>query len=155
MKQIVYHGSYVAVEEPKIIQGRFAKDFGEGFYCTLLEKQAIRWANKYDTPVVSKYEYEAVEGLDILNFETMTDEWLDFITDCRSGKTHSYDIVIGAMADDQIYNYVSDFVAGVINREQFWALAKFKYPTHQICFCKDKALKSLTFLSSEDCAYED
>ena len=32
----------------------------------------------------------------------MTDEWLDFIIDCRSGKTHSYDIVIGAMADDQI-----------------------------------------------------
>mgnify|MGYP000554932481 FL=1 len=32
----------------------------------------------------------------------MTDEWLDFIIDCRSGKPHQYDIVIGAMANDQI-----------------------------------------------------
>lgn len=30
----------------------------------------------------------------------MSDEWLDFITDCRSGKVHSYDIVEGPMADD-------------------------------------------------------
>ncbi len=32
---------------------------------------------------------------------------IDFIIDCRSGKPHQYDIVIGAMANDQIYNYVS------------------------------------------------
>ena len=59
----------------------------------------------------------------------MTDEWLDFIIDCRSGKPHQYDIVIGTMANDQIYNYVSDYIDGAITREQFWVLAKFKYPT--------------------------
>lgn len=155
MEQKLYHGSYVAVPEPKIIQGRFTKDFGEGFYCTMLEKQAIRWANKYDTPVLSTYEYKPIVGLDILEFKELTDEWLDFIAECRAGKSHNHDIVIGAMADDQIYNYVADFIAGVITREQFWALAKFKYPTHQICFCTEKALQALTFISSEDCAYED
>lgn len=155
MKQTIYHGSYMAVTEPRIIQGRFTKDFGEGFYCTILAKQAIRWANKYDTPTLSTYEYNPAEGLDVLEFKEMTDEWLDFIADCRAGKPHGHDIVIGAMADDQIYNYVADFIAGVINREQFWALAKFRYPTHQICFCTEKALNTLTFISSEDCAYED
>ena len=40
--------------------------------------------------------------------------------------------LIGAMANDQIYNYVSDYMDGVITRAQFWELAKFKYPTHQI-----------------------
>ena len=49
----------------------------------------------------------------------MTEEWLDFIIDCRSGKSHNYDIVIGAMADDQIYNYISDYIEGVITRDQF------------------------------------
>ncbi len=34
----------------------------------------------------------------------------------RSGKPHDHDIVIGAMADDQIYNYVSDYIEGVITR---------------------------------------
>jgi len=77
----------------------------------------------------------------------MTDEWLDFVVACRNGQPHDYDIVIGAMADDQIYNYVADFIRGVITREQFWALAKFKYPTHQIAFCTEAALKSLTFKS--------
>ena len=42
----------------------------------------------------------------------MTEEWLDFIVACRSGKTHNSDIVIGAMADDQIYTYVSDYIDG-------------------------------------------
>lgn len=155
MKQTIYHGSYIAVEEPRIIQSRFTKDFGEGFYCTTIIKQAIRWAKKYDTPILSTYDYNPTSGLDILEFKELTDEWLDFITDCRAGKTHSHDIVIGAMADDQIYNYVADFIAGIITREQFWALAKFKYPTHQICFCTEKALKTLNFISSENCGYED
>ena len=80
----------------------------------------------------------------------MTDEWLDFIVDCRSGKPHHHDIVIGAMANDQIYNFVADFIDGVITREQFWVLAKFKYPTHQINFCTEEALKCLEFVSAEE-----
>ena len=59
-----------------------------------------------------------------------------------SGQDHDYDIVIGAMTDDQIYNYVSDYMDGVITREQFWTLARFKYPTHQIVFCTDAAMKT-------------
>ena len=54
------------------------------------------------------------------------------------------------MADDQIYNYVSDYIEGAITREQFWALAKFKYPTHQIAFCTDRALESLEFVNCEE-----
>ena len=74
----------------------------------------------------------------------------DFIIDCRSGKEHGYDIVIGAMANDQIYNYIADYVDGVITREQFWALAKFKYPTHQINFCTPNALKCLKYVCYEE-----
>lgn len=80
----------------------------------------------------------------------MTDEWLDFIVACRNGESHSFDIVIGAMANDQIYNYVADFMNGVITREQFWVLAKFKYPTHQINFCTSQALTCLTFKGYEE-----
>ena len=86
----------------------------------------------------------------IKEFREMTDEWLDFIIDCRSGKKHAYDIVIGAMADDQIYNYVSDYMDGSITREQFWVLAKFKYPTHQINFCTKGALKCLEYKGFEE-----
>lgn len=148
-KMLVYHGSYTKIKQPRLIKGRNTKDFGTGFYCTVIKEQAQRWAKRYDTPVVNTYSLLINEKLDILEFKTMTDEWLDFIIDCRSGKTHSYDIVIGAMADDQIYNYISDYIDGIITRDQFWMLARFKYPTHQINFCSEQALECLTFYKSE------
>lgn len=145
----VFHGSSLEVRTPEIIKGRFTKDFGDGFYCTKLKRQAKRWAERKDTPTVNIYEYALVPDLSVLDFKGMTDEWLDFIVNCRKGVPHNWDIVIGAMANDQIYNYVEDFIEGVITREQFWALAKFKYPTHQICFATEASLKCLQFIESE------
>lgn len=149
-KMTVYHGGYTKIEQPKIIPGKNTKDFGNGFYCTIIREQAERWAKRYNTPVVNTYTVRLDSRLDILEFSEMTDEWLDFIVDCRSGKPHHHDIVIGAMANDQIYNFVADFIDGVITREQFWVLAKFKYPTHQINFCTKEALKCLEFVSAEE-----
>ena len=81
----------------------------------------------------------------ILTFNNMTEEWLDFVVACRRGVPHDYDIVEGPMADDQIWDYVEDFASGKISREAFWALAKFRIPTHQIAFCTDKALQTLKY----------
>ena len=148
-KMLVYHGSYTEVQQPRIIVGRNTKDFGTGFYCTVIKEQAERWAKRYATPIVNIYSLLINEKLDILEFKEMTDEWLDFIIACRNGNPHQHDIVIGAMANDQIYNYVSDYIDGVITREQFWMLAKFKYPTHQINFCTEQALSCLAFYKSE------
>ena len=145
----VFHGSAIEVKNPEIITGKFTKDFGEGFYCTKLKRQARRWALRKDTPTISTYKYTPDNTLSVLDFKGMTDTWLDFIVSCRKGIPHNYDIVIGAMANDQIYNYIEDFIAGVITREQFWALAKFKYPTHQICFSTKASLKCLSFVESE------
>ena len=39
----VYHGGYQAVEKPEIRKGRNTKDFGTGFYCTIIKEQAQRW----------------------------------------------------------------------------------------------------------------
>lgn len=143
----LYHGSYTNVEKPYVQKNRYTKDFGTGFYCTIMKQQAERWAGRFDTPFVNVYDYTLKDGLRVLEFKEMTDEWLDFVVACRSGQMHDFDIVIGAMADDQIYNYVADFIRGVNTREQFWALAKFKYPTHQIAFCTETALECLTFKS--------
>ena len=149
-KQIIYHGSYCKVETPKIVEGKYTKDFGTGFYCTILEEQAEKWARKYITPVMNKYEYDENSNLKIKNFTMMTEEWLDFIINCRSGKKHDYNIVIGAMADDQVYNYITDLMAGQITREAFWELAKFRHPTHQIAFCTSEALKCIKFIEAEE-----
>ena len=149
-KMTVYHGGYTPVEIPEIREGRNTKDFGVGFYCTIIKEQAQRWARRYDTKIVSIYDVRLDQNLNIKEFREMTDEWLDFIISCRSGEAHDYDIVIGAMADDQIYNYISDYMDGTITREQFWVLAKFKYPTHQITFCTKEALKCLEYRGYEE-----
>ena len=43
-EDILFHGSNTTVEKPIIQISGYYKDFGYGFYCTRLEKQAIRWA---------------------------------------------------------------------------------------------------------------
>lgn len=148
-KVIVYHGSNVVVPEPKIMINGHYKDFGYGFYCTGYERQAQRWAmSRNGESVINRYVYTPNEELKVLRFEDMTDEWLDFVVDCRRGTEHDYDIVEGAMADDQIWNFVEAFIAGRIPRDAFWDIVKFNYPTHQIVFCTEEALKTLTFEGS-------
>ena len=148
--QIIYHGSFCETKKPEIIKGKYTKDFGEGFYCTILKEQAIKWAKKYENPIVNIYEYKQDSSLNIKKFSLMTEEWLDFIIDCRAGKKHNYDIVIGAMTDDQVYNYINDLIEGNITRDAFWELAKFKHPTHQIAFCTVKSLECIKFIEIEE-----
>lgn len=149
-KMTVYHGSYTTVEMPKIIKNKNTKDFGTGFYCTIIREQAERWAKRYDNGMVNTYTVRLNTNLKILEFKDMTEEWLDFIINCRHGKPHDHDIVIGAMANDQIYNFIADYIDGIITREQFWSMARFKYPTHQINFCTPAALECLEFVSSQE-----
>lgn len=146
-KRIIYHGSSQIVETPEIRITKFNKDFYYGFYCTIMENQAKRWATRFGgAGYINLYEYTPNQQLKILTFESMTEEWLDFIAACRSGKAHDYDIVEGPMADDTIYNYVQGFIDGKFSRAAFWELAKFRYPTHQISFHTARALTTLKFL---------
>jgi len=150
-KITLYHGSKVVVEFPEIRIGKYTKDFGYGFYCTMLDKQAKRWAIKgRNKGSVSRYEFESNESLNIKIFEEMTEEWLDFIVNCRNGSSHPYDVVEGPMADDEVYDHITEFLDGRISREAFWVLAKFKHPTHQVSFHTQKALECITFIDAEE-----
>lgn len=150
MEKKIYHGSNVEVSVPRILQNGFYKDFGYGFYCTVYEKQAKRWAiTRKGDSILNSYVYTSNINLKVLEFSEMTDEWLDFVVECRMRIEHDYDIVEGPMADDQIWNYVEGFIDGKISRDAFWQLVKFNHPTHQIVFCTERALKSIKFEGSE------
>ena len=150
-KLILYHGSNSIVQNPKILTNGYYKDFGYGFYCTNIKKQAHRWAlTKRGKHIVNIYEYFPEQTFNVLSFDTMTEEWLDFVVDCRRGVEHNYDVIEGAMADDTIWDYIEDYISGKITKAAFWELVKFKYPTHQIVFCTEKALSSLQWVSAEE-----
>lgn len=150
MERTIYHGSHLVVETPEIRIQKYNKDFYFGFYCTTIPEQAIRRATRFGGEgILNKYRYTPNESLNVKVFPDMTEEWLDFIVACRLGHAHDYDIVEGPMANDTIFNYVQNFADGKISRDAFWALAKFKKPTHQISFHTARALQTLTFIESE------
>ena len=92
---IVYHGSNVAVPEPRLVaQNRFL-DFGYGFYTTTNRAQAISFADKVTKRrgsgqrTVSVYaldEEEAFSACSLLRFDQPGEAWLDFVSANRSGK---------------------------------------------------------------------
>ncbi len=142
----LYHGSGEIIYFPEIRKTKYTKDFSWGFYCTNNYEQAGRWAErKPEDGVINVYRYTENTALKIKKFTGMTDEWLDFIAECRSGKVHEYDIVEGPMADDTIWNFVNDYLEGNISRNVFWEYARFKHPTHQISFHSIRALACLEF----------
>ena len=152
---ILYHGSFIEINKPDLKHSRPNVDFGKGFYTTPIYEQAVKWCSKFKkrgkNGIVTRYEFDENDNkaLKILKFDSYSEEWLDFIVDCRRGIAHSYDIVEGPMADDTIYNYIQNYIDGKISRAAFWELAKFNHPTHQISFHTVSALSTLRYVGNE------
>lgn len=146
--EIVYHGSYMKIEYPEIRKHKFTKDFSWGFYCTKIKDQAEKWALKFNNPIVNQYLVDSLSELKVLSFDDYCDEWLEFVVHCRNGGIHEYDVVIGPMADDTIYNYIDAYIAGQLKKDKFFEDMKFKYATHQISFHTIKALDRINLIDS-------
>mgnify|MGYP001059775645 CR=1 FL=1 len=154
-KMTVYHGGYTPVKHPEIRAGRNTKDFGTGFYCTVIKEQAQRWAKRYDDKIVSIYEVRLNTHLNIKEFKDMTDEWLDFIIDCRSGKPHQYDIVIGPVADDNLYQVLVSYENGIYDMEETIKRLKTYILSNQISFHTLKSLECIKYIETIEVGEED
>lgn len=146
--KIIYYGGYKEVEFPPIHLDRFTKDFSWGFYFTDVEEQAQERAGKFITPVVNTYRLKNIEKLNVKRLEDYTDEWLDFVMHCRNGGVHDYDIVIGRMADDSIYEYLEAYELDRMDKQRFFELMESKYSTCQISIHTLKGLRCIEFVES-------
>jgi hypothetical protein len=144
----IYYGNYEEVKFPPIHKENYTRDFSWGCYFTDVEEQAWERARKFITPVINVYRLKNVDKLNIKNFEDYSDEWLEFVVHCRNGGTHDYDVVIGAMADDTICDYIDGYMAGRMNKELFFELMRSKHPTHQISFHTIRGLDCIEFIRS-------
>ena len=150
---IIYHGSNVIVSSPRILVNGFYKDFGYGFYCTNIEKQAKRWAlTKRGKSVVNSYEYIPKAALSQLVFDTMTEEWLDFVSAHRNGsyEGEKYDVIIGAVANDDVYRTLQVYSSGLLTKEQALEALKVKKLFNQYVFATEKALDFLKFVEAKE-----
>lgn len=154
---ILYHGSNVEVAHPSIEFSRANVDFGKGFYVTAIKDQALRWCERFREAggegVVSMYELDegSLSRMKVKEFDSYSEEWLDFILACRRGTDSTdYDVVIGGVANDKVFNTVELFFDGLIDKTEAIKRLRFEHPNHQMCFRTQKAMdECLHFVGSE------
>ncbi len=156
----VYHGSHVVVDNPEIRVGDRYLDFGYGFYTTMNEEQAIKWTEKQknrkgtNIGYVSMYDFDiekAESKLKIIRFDKANKEWLDFVFINRKGQCQeAYDIVIGPVADDSVYEVVRFYEIGIYDLEETLKRLKVEELYNQILFHTKESLKFLKFIKTEE-----
>ena len=153
---ILYHGSCLEISKPALMYSGTNLDFGTGFYTTHIYEQAVNWCSKFKrrgkNGIVSRFEFDetACSSLKLLKFDSYSEEWLDFILNCRSGNDKTdYDIVIGGVANDKVFNTVELFFDGLIDKTEAIRRLRYEKPNLQICFRTEKALSLLHFEGSE------
>lgn len=153
---ILYHGSYLEIPRPDLAHSRANVDFGPGFYVTPIYEQAEKWCGRFrrrgKDGVVSRYRFEdgREAQLKVLKFDAYTEEWLDFILSCRTGKdTTDLDLVVGGVANDRVFNTVELFFDGLIDKTEAIRRLRYEKPNLQLCFRTEKALALLAFEGSE------
>ena len=162
----VYHGSTVIVDAPLVGAGRRNLDFGQGFYVTDLEQQAVSWAtrpvnggkpnilNKYDLDIeaifLRTYRYK--------KFDAYDSEWLDFVVSNRRGGIdwQNYDIIEGGIANDRVFNTIELYEANLISKEEALDRLKYEKPNNQICILNQEIVDNhLQFIESVNIGKEE
>lgn len=138
---ILYHGSYTEVVKPDVTHSRRNVDFGPGFYTTPLREQAEKWCKRFTDKgqgaVVSVYRFseDKLAEYKVLKFDSYSEEWLDFVLNCRRGiDTTSYDVVMGGVANDKVFNTVELFFEGLIDKTEAIKRLRYEKPNMQIVF---------------------
>lgn len=152
---IVYHGSNMVVDKPLLVKQNRNLDFGNGFYTTTNYEQAKNFALKVKilrggNAIVNKYviDEELLKGLIIKEFPFADEEWLDFVSGNRNGtiESFSYDLIIGPVADDDVYKTLQIYQDGVITKEQALEQLKVKELFNQYVFSTKKALRCIKMI---------
>lgn len=153
---ILYHGSNIKIREIDLSKSKVGKDFGCGFYLSTNKEQAMELAERkteqmgVGEPTLNTYNFDedALTKLNILTFDSYSEEWADFVLMNRQNRTrtqaHEYDIVIGPIANDAVGIQIRRFTSGLITKETFLQELKFmKGITIQYFFANGEAIKYL------------
>lgn len=154
----LYHGSISLFDAVDLNKSKDRRDFGKGFYTTVLETQAVQWGRKLAQRerkrnyYVYQYQFMPKPDLRIKRFYGMDLDWLEFIKTNRieGGCKHDYDIVIGPVADDDTLPTLLLYLDGSINANAAIEMLKYNQVNNQISFHTQIGLKSLQFAGRQD-----
>ncbi|MDR1827235.1 MAG: DUF3990 domain-containing protein [Methylobacteriaceae bacterium] len=159
---ILYHGSYAAITKPDLSFARLKTDFGSGFHTTPIREQAVNWSKHFlregKPAVVSAYAFLEKAGEDIsrfkvLEFNTHSKKWLDFIMANRLGQPvgERWDLVIGGVANDKVFNTLELYFKGELTSAQAIRRLRYNKPNFQYCFKNQVLINDyLHFAGAED-----
>lgn len=148
---ILFHGTVADFDEVVLEKSHNRRDFGNGFYTTIIEQQAKEWGyrlslrKKENLYYVYQFVFMESDILKVLRFDTLNKEWLEFIKENRSkgGLQHKYDVVIGPVADDNTMETVQLYIANVLTADEAVERLKYNKVNNQVSFHTEKALQSL------------
>ena len=160
---ILYHGSNLKINKIDLSKCRPYKDFGTGFYCTTIRKQAEFMAERVvkrqgGIKTVNTFELDESifknKEINIKRFDKPSKEWAKFILNNRNrnykftnskecNNDNKYDLVIGPVADDDIIILFRTFVNGLIDMNTLIKELTYKELTDQYSFHTEKAIKYL------------
>ena len=155
----LYHGSTMTVKRPSLRLGRANTDLGKGFYTTTDFEQAARWAQirrnraGSEEAIVSVYEMGdrllQRKDLRVMEYRGATEEWLNFVVNNRRfAPLHSYDIVLGPVANDSLYATISMYENGQLSVEAAIVQLKTHVLYNQVSFYTKTALSQIHFVES-------
>ena len=152
---ILYHGSNLAVEKPRLMPTKRLLDFGAAFYLTSDFEQARKWSEHAvkirgtGKPAVSVFEFDdaSLSNLKLLQFKAPDHAWLRFVAANRTGKpvNDQYDLIIGPVANDQSIRTVNDYLNGYFTEDIAIQLLLPQKLKDQYAFKTDAALACLRF----------
>lgn len=157
---ILYHGTNIVVERPHPVEQNRYLDFGFGFYTTSNLEQAKNFALKVvrrkggvATVNFSEFdENELSKAVSYKRFSSPDDEWLDFVSANRNGvyDGENYGIIIGPVANDDVYTTLQLYLGGFLTREQTLQTLKIKKLYDQYVFATQETMNLLHFKSCEE-----
>ena len=106
---------------------------------------------------VNIYEYTENKELNILKFQEATEEWIKFVFMNRQSDelVHKYDIVMGPVADDNLYQVLVGYENGVYNMQETIKRLKTYLLSNQISFHTLKALECIKYIETIEVGEEN
>lgn len=148
----LYHTGFDVLQKPDIHFGRKNADFGWGFYLSDNRDFSVRWAKqrKEKTTRINEYMLDT-EGLLVKHFKR-DKEWFAYIFANRNNKADAlgqYDVIIGPIANDTLYDIWGITTAGVLSEEQALELLNIGPLYFQVVIKSEKAARKLHWLGAE------
>lgn len=159
----LFHGSLDRVEVPCIMPRELYRplDFGVGFYTTTDVEQALRWVQirlgrnlMASSGCVMEYDFDesllVSDELKVKKFDGVSIQWLNFIAANRlhGNVDHSYDIVMGPVADDRVYTVLNLYEGGFIDEVDAMKRMKAYRLADQVLFHTERSLRGLRYLAT-------